>query len=95
MRSNKIKRLVILAVSAAVVLSILGLVQYFTAKPDLVVDNGDILVLRGAGHTGLAAYLSKYLNGGGYKLDIKNACIAGLLMLLISLRVSFLRKISS
>ena len=92
---SKIKRLVILAVLAAIVLSVLGLVQYFTAKPDLVVGNGDTLVLRGASHTGLAAYLSKYLSGGEYKLDIKNACIAGLLILLISLRVSFLRKISN
>ena len=92
---GKIKRLVISAVLVAVVLSVLGAAQYFNAKPDSVVGNGDKLVLRGASSTGLTTYLSEYLNGGAYKPDIKKACIAGLLMLMISLRVSFLRKISN
>ena len=88
---SRIKTLLILAIVAVVILSVLGLVKYTGMGVGFSAVGGHKLMLTLPNLT----RLSSHLNGGEYQFNIENICFAGFTLLLAVSRACLLRGVSS
>lgn len=89
---NKIKRLAILTTVVVVVLSVLEAVKYLDIQPKHIVSSLTLIV---SALTHLGRQLYRYLNTTEYLLVLEIIFANALIFLLIAIRASMLRRVSS
>ena len=86
---NKVKTLLIVTATSAVVLSVLGLARYLNIGLYFAAYDSSKVTITLPNLT----HLSTYLNGGVYQFDVRSVCLAGFLFLLTSWRALLIRHI--
>jgi hypothetical protein len=81
------KRLAKWGILVVVVILLVCLLKYFDAGLGFTANSGHKLTLKVPDVT----HLSRYLDGSEYQISVQNMCATGLVMLLISMRILFLR----
>ncbi len=89
---NKIKRLAILTTVVVVVLSVLGVVKYLDVQPKHIVSS---LTLIASTLTHFGTQLYRYLNSIQFLSVVETTSVFALILLLIILRASMLRRVTS
>ena len=89
---NKIKRLAILTTVVVVVLSVLGAVKYLDIQPKHIVSSLTLIVST-VTHFGTQLYT--YLNSVQFLSVVETTSVFALILLLIILRASMLRRVTS
>lgn len=89
---NKIKRLAILTTVVVVVLSVLGAVKYLDIQPKHIVSSLTLIV---STVTHFGAQLYTYLNSIQFLSVVETTSVLALILLLIILRASMLRRVTS
>jgi len=89
---NKIKRLAILTTVVVVVLSVLGAVKYLDIQPKHIVFSLTLIV---STVTHFGTQLHTYLNSSEYLTAIEIVCVPSLILLLIIVRASMIRRVTS
>ena len=89
---NKIKRLAILTTVVVVVLSVLGAVKYLDIQPKHIVSSLTLIV---SALTHFGTQLHTYSNSVQFLSVVETTSVLALVLLLIILRASMLRRVSS